>query len=240
MCATGGAASTLRKWVQIWQVSVDHFDPYWAARNRVGRTIRPIEEILIEHSTYPRGALKRRLYQEGLKREQCELCGQGGTWRGRRMALILDHVNGVATDNRLENLRIVCPNCAATLDTHCGRNKELRQDRACIRCGVLFSPRYVEQRHCSSGCGSRHDRSHLRGPRPHTRKVERPSYEQLREDLGHLSYVAVGRKYGVSDKAVRKWLRWYEHDRTAGPDHKAAPARRDRSRPSEVRSGFDG
>ena len=41
-------------------------------------------------------------------------------------------------------------------------------------------------------------------------------------DLSHMSYVAVGRKYGVSDKAVRKWLRWYEQDRTACPDHKAA------------------
>ena len=48
---------------------------------------------------------------------RCELCGQTESWRGRTMALILDHVNGVPTDNRLENLRIVCPNCAATLDT---------------------------------------------------------------------------------------------------------------------------
>jgi hypothetical protein len=37
------------------------------------------------------------------------------------MSLIIDHINGVGDDNRLENLQIVCPNCAATLDTHCGR-----------------------------------------------------------------------------------------------------------------------
>ena len=51
-----------------------------------------------------------------LKRPICELCGQGEMWRGRPMALILDHVNGVPTDNRLTNLRIVCPNCAAAGD----------------------------------------------------------------------------------------------------------------------------
>ena len=43
-------------------------------------------------------------------------------WYGRRMSLVLDHVNGVSNDNRFINRRIVCPNCAATLDTHRGRN----------------------------------------------------------------------------------------------------------------------
>ena len=141
------------------------------------------------------------------------------TWRGRRMALILDHINGVATDNRLENLRIVCPNCAATLDTHCGRNTELRQDRACARCGALFAPRYVGQRHCSL-VRPRHERATSR--RLGTRKVERPSHEQLLADLAHMSYVAVGRKYGVTDNAVRKWLRWYDREREAADACKAA------------------
>jgi HNH endonuclease len=87
-----------------------------------------------------RGSLKRRLYATGLKQRRCELCGQGEDWRGRPMALILDHINGVATDNRIENLRIVCPNCASTLDTHCGRNLRLIQDRTCEECGASYRP----------------------------------------------------------------------------------------------------
>jgi transposase-like protein len=54
----------------------------------------------------------------------------------------------------------------------------------------------------------------LRGvPLPATRKVERPSYQQLTADLQAMSFVAVGRKYGVADNAIRKWIRWYEHER---------------------------
>ena len=115
----------------------------------------------------------------------------------------------------LEEILVECPNCAATLDTHCGRNLRLIDDRACERCGETFHPGHVDQRHCSKYCGQRHDRSHLRVPRPETRKVPRPSYEQLKADLSHMTWLAVGRKYGVSDNAVRKWMRWYESDAEA-------------------------
>ena len=53
----------------------------------------------------------------------------------------------------------------------------------------------------------------LRGvPAPERRKVERPSYEQLMADVASMSFVAIGRKYGISDNAVRKWIRWYEYE----------------------------
>ena len=48
---------------------------------------------------------------------------------------------------------------------------------------------------------------------PERRKVERPSYEQLMADVESMSFLAIGRKYGVSDNAVRKWIRWYEYQR---------------------------
>jgi transposase-like protein len=49
-------------------------------------------------------------------------------------------------------------------------------------------------------------------PKPASRKVERPPFEQLLAEIEATSYVAVGRKYGVSDNAVRKWVRFYERE----------------------------
>ena len=209
MRAAGGNHATLRKYAErIWRIPTDHFDPRAAQRIQLAtRAVRPLVEYLTENSTYSRASLKRRLFAEGLKQRRCEVCGVGEQWQGRPMALILDHVNGVADDNRLENLRIVCPNCAATFDTHCGRNKP----RRCRGCEELFRPAYGDQTYCSHACWRSSEAARV--DRPDRRKVPRPTYEQLLADLREMSWLAVGRKYGVSDNAVRKWLRRYEDER---------------------------
>ncbi len=212
MCPSGGAHVVLKKWCVTWQISTEHFDRHAAARRRGdGGSRLPLEQILVAGSGYHRGHLNRRLFEEGVKVRACELCGQGERWRGQRMSLILDHINGIRDDHRLENLRIVCPNCAATLETHCGRKTTLESKR-CLRCDKVFEPRSSRQRYCSSACGSRHDRSHLRGPRPTAWKVQRPAYRQLMDDLASMSYLAVGRKYGVSDNTVRKWVKSFHQE----------------------------
>jgi hypothetical protein len=91
MCTSGGAAPILRKYVEIWGISTDHFDPYASQRGK-RNPLRPLSEVLVENSTYSRGNLKERLFREGYKPRYCELCGQGEEWQGRRMSLILDHV----------------------------------------------------------------------------------------------------------------------------------------------------
>jgi predicted nucleic acid-binding Zn ribbon protein len=213
MRPAGGNHKTLRRYVeQVWRIPTDHLDPAAARLRALARHRRapaPLAEVLVRDSTYSRGTLKQRLFEEGLKAPRCELCGQGEEWRGRRMALILDHINGVATDNRLENLRIVCPNCAATLDTHCGRN--LNRWRFCAVCGARFLPSRRDQQQCSTTCGGLSERS--RTASKARRIVERPPYEELLAEIAASSHMAVGRKYGVSDNAIRKWVRQYERER---------------------------
>jgi transposase-like protein len=241
MRSAGGNHRTLRRYAEdVWGIPVSHFDPD-AARRGWRREPVPLAEVLVTGSTYQRALLKERLFGEGLKERRCELCGQGELWHGRRMSLILDHVNGVADDNRLENLRIVCANCNATLDTHCGRNTRVpRAERACAGCGALFVPRGERHRYCSRACGQRAPRR--RGPQPGMRRVERPPYERLLHEIEELGYLAVGRRYGVSDNAVRKWRLAYEADPPGGtavhgcgadPPPEPEPSRRSAAPPDD-------
>jgi HNH endonuclease len=195
----GGNHATLKKYASAWGISTSHFE--WPRVRPYHREPRPLEEVLVEGSGYARRQLKRRLIAEGLKEPRCEMCGQGDEWRGRRMALVLDHVNGVWNDNRLENLRILCPNCNATLDTHCGRkNRRPPVERACLACGTGFVARYETHRFCSRRCAVGHNAGSLR-------RVERPPRDRLLAEVAADGWSAVGRRYGVSDNAVRKWAR---------------------------------
>jgi hypothetical protein len=209
--SAGGNWKTLKKYTQLWGISTDHFDAHSASvqglRRRHNRSL-PLHEVLVKNSTYGRAHVKRRLLAEGLVEPRCELCGQDEHWHGRKLALILDHINGVPNDHRLENLRILCPNCAATLETHCGR-KNKRPPRRCAFCGTDFRPSFRRQRYCSRDCGQRVAWANRRS----RRKVERPPYEQLLEEIEATSYRAVGRNYGVADNTIRKWIRQYKRDR---------------------------
>ncbi|MDQ3702342.1 MAG: HNH endonuclease [Chloroflexota bacterium] len=104
----------------------------------------PLAEILVEHSTYSNLVhLKRRLIAKDLLPDACNACGITD-WRGKRLVLHLDHVNGVGDDHRLDNLRLLCPNCHSQTATYCGRNAGwLSRSR---RDAERASPQYLDGR----------------------------------------------------------------------------------------------
>ena len=82
---------------------------------------RPLEELLRQGSRIGSAELKRRLVRAAVLEPRCSCCGRD-EWLGGPIPLELDHVNGVGDDNRLVNLRLLCPNCHALTDTYRGRN----------------------------------------------------------------------------------------------------------------------
>ena len=83
----------------------------------------PLSEILVENSNYNRFNLKKRLIKQKLLLEVCSSCGLGNVWNGKAISLQLDHINGISNDNRLENLRILCPNCHSQTDNFAGKSR---------------------------------------------------------------------------------------------------------------------
>lgn len=191
----------IAKYLMENNISTEHF-----TNLRKGYEKRNEQNIFVENSTADQQTL-RTWYKKGNYTEyKCSICGQEPEWNGKELVLTLDHINGLNNDDRLENLRWVCPNCDRQLETYGSknsvrlkkmRNEEIEKKYYCIDCGAEISGREVQR--CLKCNGLQQ------------RRVVRPSEEELKQILlkENGNFSAVGRFFNLSDNAIRKWCRAY-------------------------------
>lgn len=155
----------------------------------------PLQELLVENSVHSRKTVKRRLLNEKILENKCSNCNLEPVWDNKELILVLDHINGINNDHRLENLRLLCPNCNSQTSTFSG--KQLKKNYHCKTCNKKI---YTDK--ASGYCNTCY-------PWKYSKVQNKPDKELLKHMIETMTWTAIGKKYNVSDNAIRKWAKKY-------------------------------
>lgn len=125
--AEGHGIRRISKLLKISHVTIWKWLKHLPKPDRMLYTPIPIQKMLVQNSPHGRRYVKERLMRDGLLENACAICKQPPIWNGHPLTLRLDHINGENTDYRIENLRLLCPNCDSQTDTYCGRNRKRKR-----------------------------------------------------------------------------------------------------------------
>lgn len=179
----GGNHNTVKRRAKYENINMSHIS--LGRGSNKGKKFPPRKtdaDIFCENGTSNRHSLKKRIIRNNLISYECSECGLKDIWNNKNISLQLEHKNGIPNDNRLVNLCFLCPNCHSQTDTYAGK-------------------RFKKNTKIKPGKS---------GPKPWLRKVDRPSKEDLEKLIQQYPIVTIGKMYGVSDNAIRKWKKYYD------------------------------
>ena len=205
----------LTKIIEKYNIDISHFSSLSLPKQKP-KIILDDSQYFIHDPNQLKGGknIKNRLLKHNIKEHKCEICGRTH-WNGDIIPLELHHVNGDRFDNRLENLQLLCPNCHSQTDNFCGKNtlKE-KKKYTCRCCGKEFFCGEGSSKsstiYCSIECKDNVLNTKTKYINRDVNNSIRPTKEQLLEDYKELgSFVQIGKKYNVCDKAIAKWFKRY-------------------------------
>ena len=130
----GGTQATLRKKIQEFNIDISHFtgQKWQNSPNQINKQISrekySLDEVFIKNSPVTQKVLRGYVERHNILEYKCEVCGCDGHWQNGIISLEIDHINGNNSDNRIENIHYLCPNCHALTDTYRGKNKTLKSE----------------------------------------------------------------------------------------------------------------
>ena len=203
----GGSYATFHKAVKYYNLDTSHFTGQDTTGMKLPLRRKPITEYLINGSTIQSHKLKKYLLEDNIFQYMCYKC-KLTVWNDQPIPLELEHINGKHSDNRLENLTLLCPNCHAQTETYRGKNikkqnkqveekvKEIRFKNNCLVCSTPTD----NEKYCSSVC------QHKRLEKFDTSKEN--IIKLLKQFNGNLTQIS--KSLNISDNGFKRWCKKYE------------------------------
>ena len=119
----GNARDVVNRRIKELNLDTSHWKPY-STKEANQKSSISLEEYFQANTPRSGKNLRNKLLKNHLLEYKCAICGNEGYWNGQPITLQVDHINGNHDDNRLENLRFLCPNCHSQTTTFAGRNCE--------------------------------------------------------------------------------------------------------------------
>lgn len=199
----------IRNIIKKYNIDTTHF----CFSNTTHKKIyQSIDDYFTKDSKISSSKIKDKILKNNIRPHKCEMCGQT-EWKINNeifpIPLQAHHIDGDRSNNTLENIQILCPNCHSFTDNFCRRKHKQNKDmcyfnpkeislKKCPHCEKTFEVKYKEQIYCSKQCASFSKR-----------KVVRPTKDELEKLISQKSYTKIGQMFSVSDNTIRKWCKKY-------------------------------